>query len=53
MTRETCSNPEELKSPRADLVRRMFWHCIMTETYDLPPPLSDNTLPGPADNLEI
>ncbi|KAK8126269.1 uncharacterized protein PG998_002028 [Apiospora kogelbergensis] len=33
MTRETCSNPEELKSPRADLVRRMFWHCIMTETY--------------------
>ncbi|KAK8056713.1 hypothetical protein PG993_001940 [Apiospora rasikravindrae] len=27
------SNPEELKSHRADLVRRMFWHCIMTETY--------------------
>ncbi|KAK7969795.1 hypothetical protein PG988_008868 [Apiospora saccharicola] len=28
-----ASNPEELKSHRADLVRRMFWHCIMTETY--------------------
>ncbi|KAK7987927.1 JmjC domain-containing protein [Apiospora arundinis] len=27
------SNPDELKSHRADLVRRMFWHCIMTETY--------------------
>ncbi|KAK7951878.1 uncharacterized protein PG986_007606 [Apiospora aurea] len=27
------SNPDELKSHRADLVRRMFWHCIITETY--------------------
>ena len=28
-----CSNPEELVSSRADLVKRLFWHCSITETY--------------------
>jgi len=23
----------ELHHPRADLIRRVFWHCVMTETY--------------------
>lgn len=27
------SHPEELTSHRADLIRRLFWHCIMMETY--------------------
>ncbi|KAH8197164.1 hypothetical protein TruAng_008657 [Truncatella angustata] len=27
------SNPEELKSPRADLARRLFWHCLIMETF--------------------
>ncbi|KAK1758272.1 hypothetical protein QBC47DRAFT_294622 [Echria macrotheca] len=26
------SNPEELSSPRADLVRRLFWSCLIVET---------------------
>ncbi|KAJ2897190.1 hypothetical protein MKZ38_004873 [Zalerion maritima] len=26
-------NPSELTSPRADLVRRAFWHCSIIETY--------------------
>jgi hypothetical protein len=27
------SNPGELSSPRADLIRRIFWHCSIMETY--------------------
>ncbi|KAK0730842.1 hypothetical protein B0H67DRAFT_563079 [Lasiosphaeris hirsuta] len=26
------SNPSELSSPRADLIRRVFWHCSIMET---------------------
>ncbi|KAG7111951.1 hypothetical protein HYQ44_010146 [Verticillium longisporum] len=27
------ANPGELKSPRLDLIRRVFWHCSIMETY--------------------
>lgn len=26
------SKPSELSSPRADVIRRVFWHCSMVET---------------------
>ncbi|KAH8676350.1 hypothetical protein BX600DRAFT_200653 [Xylariales sp. PMI_506] len=30
------SKPEELTSPRAELIKRIFWHCSITETYVKP-----------------
>lgn len=32
----SSSKPNELHGPHGDMIRRIFWHCLIMETYETP-----------------